>query len=416
MSNNDSALSMLFMPALLANRYDHRCHRGARVLLLVFLLLWAGCAGEPSNHTVTHTTEDSVLYVENDGPGLQANRDAPPIAFELERTYGANEGAENPDMMLGRIASVAVDDNENVYVLDASSYQVKAFDAEGTLRWAVGREGEGPEELGGSYWNGALVWDGEDALYLSNQNGSRIDRIRTEDGAFTESYALAEYDVTFASLAGMHPSGDVLLKTSAWGHVGTNAHRLNPETGAISDHAQIRLRDTPHGEGRTAYTIMLTAHGDSLTGRFANETYELWMFDSEGSPSRVITRNLDTMIGNGIYEISNGGMRIRPYSGMQGPFVLPSGHMLAYRFEAPDVRDPDDHLRRMEEDGIDPPEYRASIDVFREDGAFVGATTWPNTREPDIGVPLHVDAAGALYTRTDDPYPQIRRYTVTINL
>ena len=381
-------------------------------VLIATLLVLGGCVAEQSNHDVTYATEQGVAHIHNDGPGLWAHRDTTPVAFELEQTYGAEETP--PDAMLGAVSSVTVGDEGRVYVLDRQAYQIKAFGADGALRWTTGREGEGPGELSGYYWQSALVHNGEDALYLSNRNGSRIDRIETTDGTFTESYTLAE-DLNFASLVGMGSDGNLLLKTSAWGYAGTNTHRLDLETGTVSDHAEIRVRKEPYGEDDTAYTIALTTQGDSLVGRFAKDTYELWTFDAAGTPARVVTRALDTMIGNGIYEMEGGGLRIESYSRLDGPFEMPNGYKLTYRVNTPDVRDPDEHLRRREEDGIDPPTYRAAIDVFRSDGAFLGAVTWPDTREPEVGIPIAMDADGHLYTRTDDPYPQVRRYAVTIN-
>lgn len=383
------------------------------VVLIGTLLALAGCVAERSDHDMTYTTEQGVAHVHNDGPGLWAHRNTPPVAFEQEQTYGAEEMPASA--MLGTISSVAVDDEGGVYVLDSQAYQIKAFNPDGSLRWTAGREGEGPSELSGYLWNDALVWNGDDALYLANQNGSRIDRINTANGTFTESYALGDHNLTFASLVGMRSDGNVLLKTSARGQIGANTHRLNLETGEVSDHAEIRLREEPDVEDNTAYTIALTTQGDSLVGRFATGTYELWTFDVEGTPTRVVTRALDTMIGNGIYEVEGGGFRIEAYSGVRGPFKTPDGYSLAYRFDTPDVRDPDEHLRRREEDGIAPPTYRAAIDVFRPDGAFLGAVTWPDTRVPEIGIPVAMDADGHLYTRTDDPYPQVRRYTATID-
>lgn len=62
-----------------------------------------------------------------------------------EISIGELEGPE--EYLFGRIGSLAVDEDHNVYVFDTQAFEVRVFDATGTYLETLGREGEGPGEF-----------------------------------------------------------------------------------------------------------------------------------------------------------------------------------------------------------------------------------------------------------------------------
>lgn len=62
-----------------------------------------------------------------------------------EVSIGELEGAD--EYLFGRIGSLAVDSDRNVYVFDTQANHVRVFDAEGAHLATFGREGEGPGEF-----------------------------------------------------------------------------------------------------------------------------------------------------------------------------------------------------------------------------------------------------------------------------
>ena len=207
--------------------------------------------------------------------------------------------------------------------------------------------------------------------------------------------------------------GTFLLAAPIWGRVGEHLYRFDLDTQTIVDDTEIVLHDDPVDEERSARTAGLTVHGDSLVGRLGIGQYELWSLDAVGTPARTITREVDYMVGVGQYDI-DGGFRMRGYSSLKGPFVLPSGHWFAFTYYAPEVRDPDEQLQREINENAPSPTYRATIDLFDSDGRFLDAMVWEDTQTPDIGKPAQVDAEGRLYTIAQEPYPQLRRYAVRV--
>ena len=59
-----------------------------------------------------------------------------------EVSIGELDGPE--EYLFGRIGSLAVDDDRNVYVLDEQAQHVRVFDSAGVYMRTLGRRGEGP--------------------------------------------------------------------------------------------------------------------------------------------------------------------------------------------------------------------------------------------------------------------------------
>jgi hypothetical protein len=78
------------------------------------------------------------------GPA-QADRTLPPIELTELYVVGSAEGEEAS--AFGRIAGVAFDQFDNLYVLDQQNHRVVVFDNAGRLLRHYGKEGQGPGEF-----------------------------------------------------------------------------------------------------------------------------------------------------------------------------------------------------------------------------------------------------------------------------
>ena len=90
-------------------------------------------------------TVDGVVHVSNPAEGID-----PPMTIELEEVFrlGGWDGGE--DEFFGVISDIAVDEEGNLYVLDAQLNEIKIYDAQGAYLNTIGREGEGPGEFRGA--------------------------------------------------------------------------------------------------------------------------------------------------------------------------------------------------------------------------------------------------------------------------
>ena len=108
--------------------------------------LLAACGPETNSHgsapeTVIETIGDTTIVRTLSGSVWEADATLVP-----ELSIGEVDGPE--ELLFGRIASIAVDDDRNVYVMDRQAQEVRVFDSEGSYVETLGRPGEGPGEFG----------------------------------------------------------------------------------------------------------------------------------------------------------------------------------------------------------------------------------------------------------------------------
>ena len=89
--------------------------------------------------------------------------------LEPEVSIGELDGPE--EYLFGRVSSVAVDDDHNVYVLDGQAQEILQYDALGDYVRTVARRGEGPGELALAYQL-AFLPDGR--LVVPDANNQRV--------------------------------------------------------------------------------------------------------------------------------------------------------------------------------------------------------------------------------------------------
>lgn len=58
--------------------------------------------------------------------------------------------------------------------------------------------------------------------------------------------------------------------------------------------------------------------------------------------------------------------------------------------------------------------YASALDLLVPSGRYIGSLTWEDRNTPPIGDLITVGPNGKLYTTTNDPYPQVRRYKVDV--
>jgi len=139
--------------------------------------------------------------------------------------------------------------------------------------------------------------------------------------------------------------------------------------------------------------------------------YTLSPYTVDGTPGRRISRSVDILLKPGRYR---GGVRF--YGGLGSSAPLPTGHLLVNLSWASNVEDPDAHYRRSKTGNAEEPVYTAALDLFTPSGRYVGSLRWENQSNPSIGDPQTAAPNGKLYTTTTDPYPQVRRYDVSLRI
>lgn len=370
------------------------------ICLLAAALLVIGCSESSSSFTIED--RDGVTHALNQqGWNVWSDSTAAPLQFEREQIYGSDEGSG--PAFLGGIRGVAIDSVGTVYVLDDENHRLVAFNPDGTVRWSGGRQGQGP----GEFQNPSGLTVGPSRLYVENQFGQQID-IWTTEGDFVDRRALPE-EIGLVDLVGF-AENDLIVSETGFGDDPQRIHAFAPSSWESAHSFPIDLDlDLPEG---LASSASVTTIGDSIYASRVTK-YTLRRYALDGTLSRVIDRDVDVLVRPGVYTSGN-SRGIRAYSQLSAPVRLPSGHLLTWAYWPTNVDDPDAHLRRSRNDAAEEPVYATAVDLFRANGRYVGSFRWENRRTPPIGRLVTVGPNGKLYTRTTTPFPQVRRYEVTL--
>jgi hypothetical protein len=371
----------------------------------------AACAGEPNEPageqhdmgSMSEESPDGVLRVDNPREGLWADASSVPLSFELEAVYG---GDDAPFMS---IAGAVVDRSGVVHVFDAAASELVALAPDGSLRHRVGSPGSGPQQFDGVR---GIAYDGVDTIFVVNQQGTRLDAWGT-DGTLQSSLSLADVGLESAYMGGVLSPRRIALLTNTVHNTAANEYIVIDLADPPSASAPFRLAAEPMVPIPPGVVLQLShsfAENEILVGTW--EQYVLRGYDSEGRLTRRVTRDVDYLRRPG-FAIRDGQYLGVVFGGLAAPIVLADGYWLVMATWPTNVDSPNGYAET-------PTQQRAviawesSLDLFDPDGRFLYSLRYPGAQSPQIGRPWTVGSDGALYTVVADPFPQVRRYRVTI--
>ena len=373
-------------------------------IALFVSILFPGCNTEADEEGTFETeTRNGISIVSNADRPVWTDVSEAPIGFELEQTFGTE--SEPEEALLSSTSSVVVDESGTVYVLDRSEHRVLAFNADGTLKWSAGRQGEGPGEL--NFPTHLLLRD-DGHLLISHRQGSAI-AVWDQDGAFVEQLDVSRIEGYVAPTLVFLDGGRLGFiarddKNFDWFLVNASL----PDLEILSEKAiDFEL------SGRPGISVLpQVSYIDETLYVAQQDRYAVQGFTAEGERRKEIRRpDIGDLLGQGMYN-PDGVLRIRTYSELSIPLIFPDGSSLIASYWSPDVDDPDETLRRAV-DGEDVDiSFNAALDLYEASGRLLGRLQWNDARKPDVGRPMIVGPNGKLYSATDDPFPQVRRYAV----
>lgn len=342
-----------------------------------------------------------VIRVENTDTNVWEDHEKAPLQFEHEQTFGADEDPR--DKILADARGLAVDTDGTVYILDMGNHRLVAFNPDGTIRWSAGRQGEGPGEF---FLPQSLVWDGDRHLYVANQFGARIDVWNT-DGTFQDSQSIDDVDRA-SGLRGV-VDGHLVNSSPGFGKDPAKVHLIDAQRWALHDKIHIRAEHT-FSEGIGLGFDVETDNDGFWVGNVA--TYAISRYDFEGQKTHEITRtNIDFPEIEALGR-EEGGPSLDIRSRVQAPLRLDSGHLLvASNWQTSS----DDEAENTQEPVGFEGTYSSAVDLFNPEGMFMGRIRWDKQQIPDIGELRSIGPDGKLYTFHSEPFPQIRRYAISIN-
>lgn len=368
-----------------------------KILVFCCFILIISCTGQSNN---------KKNVISNPAKGAWQDQQPAPLQFKLEQTFGDNK--ENMLSASYSIAGPVADSLGNVYFIDGKKGVMYSFDPNGNLRWEKGKKGKGPGDFKRPQ---GLVTDGKH-LYTANVSGSRIDQFDLQ-GKLINSVSLEDLDTSFNSVVGV---SDSLLVTSStvMGEIATkvNIFSIKDDSKKIT-HFKIgstRDLDLPKGLG-SSFNIQIA---DTLIAAGNIKDYALQFYDFDGEKVKTVRRDFDKLMRPGF--MSSGNSRsIRGFGRLNAPVQLSENYYLSSLSWPTNVADPDEYLEKsMDEDkNVPKVTYKNALDLYNKNGEFL-YTLEGEESSPAIGSIAYVDADGKVYTKLNDPYPQIRRYSVAI--
>jgi len=229
----------------------------SRILPILGALLVAGACSEGAPESTgasawvgTITTEGNVTTVINESGSVWGGT----ARLVEEASIGVDVGAE--EYMLGEVSAMYATDDE-IYLIDRSSSQVRVYDFDGNHLRSFGRGGQGPGEIGDFPFD--ITVDDEGRVYVGDIGNRRIN-IYTADGErvdeipFPSQAACCRLRLVFAEEGGL------------WMH-----ERLaEPGSPTRGDGVRRFTRDGPVGETRVVPQIEYDRRVVNLNGREIN--------------------------------------------------------------------------------------------------------------------------------------------------
>ena len=156
------------------------------VLTIILSIISFSCNQQKSKWQGTAEEVDGVMIVTNPIEPFYGE-----LTFELEEDLRiGNE--EDDKYLFYRARSIALDSDENIYVVDSGNYRIQKFDRQRKYLYTVGRKGEGPGEFSQPY---GLYIDSQSFLYVREY---RRLQVFNESGEFLKVIPLNVNLVDFA--------------------------------------------------------------------------------------------------------------------------------------------------------------------------------------------------------------------------
>ena len=119
------------------------------------------------------TIKNGVKFINNE---VSPKKDIQNIELQFIRKYGGLD-ATTEDMILYHQMSVALDNNNNLYILDLHEPNIKVYNSEGSFIRNFGKKGQGPVEFSRPI---GIDIDSENNIYISDFLTHSISKLSTE--------------------------------------------------------------------------------------------------------------------------------------------------------------------------------------------------------------------------------------------
>lgn len=234
-------------------------------------------------------TEWKGAIEETDGVTVVKNPNEPMykediFVLEEELTIGESEGRE--EYMFQLIRYIAVDEKENIYILDRKAGHIKVFDNKGSYIQTIGKKGQGPGEF---VTPGQIfIWERKLMVY---DNGDRSFSFFTLDGEFIKSINASKAEgleakidskgnITFATMGYSKETRNITYRLDLYDKELNFIKRLDSIPGA-ADHRGYNLFPP-------LFSWAIDSNDNIIYGY--QKEYKLQVFNPDGNLKKIIIK------------------------------------------------------------------------------------------------------------------------------
>lgn len=263
--------------------------------LALMVLLTAACGGQESHWAGTMIDSAGIAIVANPEEGVWGPGDE--WTFEEELRIGALEG--DPQYQFGQVASLTVDSDGQIYVMDLQAQHIQVYSPEGEYVRTIGSRGGGPGEM----LQGVFVLMGPgDTILVPDIQNQRVNRY-APDGSSLGSFRI-EIEKGLPMVWAATRTGAIAEQVRPFALPGQPALE-NPEDAIVMINMDGTVADTlmkfPSGGtlnlGGAAPEINIYSPEpawdltDDLRLAFGvNDDYRITFYSSDGTLERIVTK------------------------------------------------------------------------------------------------------------------------------
>jgi len=328
--------------------------------------------------------EQGVKVIESHGSGLWGEIIEDKIDFITELTIGEEVGEDH--LVFHSSLDVAVDSNENIYVLDQRNHRFVKFDSKGNHIWTSGRQGQGPGELQRpskikiTPSERICILDGSDKIHFYDLQGRYIHSISVM------SHSIEDFQYT--------EDGRIFMNTPLKQQAGLSAIICDEKFELL----EVFPTEYPYGPKILGggYIGGDIRYIQNKIYMLLPDTMEIREYDVDGTFIRKIRRDFKFTPPE-VKRIGEGGVSISARTKLGPIYLLMSKYLVVEIFQIVGKNEPDIV-------------FNYSLDFFNFDGKFLCSYKLPDSTRLQF-----IDSENKFYFVTTDPFPKVIRSSVIID-
>jgi len=252
------------------------------VLFLSAFMMLVSCREQKAGWRGTIEEENGITVVKNPEAPMYSED-----MFSLEEEIAIGEAEGREEYMFQRIITIAVNDAEDIYVMDYQAKHFKVFNKHGQYIKTVGRPGQGPGEFQAPR---SILCTNQKEIVVSGMN--RMSYF-TLEGEFIKSVPIAGVMIITADI---DSNGNILCFDLAMDKGVYELKKFDSDSNYLLSYGTSPLPGAPQsgGKKRSLFFPVLrwdVINGDQIICGYAEEGYKIKIFDSSGNLIKRIERD-----------------------------------------------------------------------------------------------------------------------------